>query len=394
MKSRSREHLIGLVLCPVLMLGLSACLPPSTDGLSPGSNPASPPAAPEANASASPNSTTANSTSSNSASQDTPAQDTSASAPTTQEASTQTQPAGVDPTGSSSISQQPGESTGPVAAPQEPTVVSWLPTGPIGSGDPVPGQRYLLLQQLQCDALAEHVEGASDAALWLAGAAVCRALQTGSQEDWQRASIAVATTPRVSQRQCLEFRVAATLTSVVAQHRRSPGSVFTADPAPGEACPRQLLGLTVVDEDLRPLIGGPRASGPRTGGTIVRLDGYYVRVGAVLFDGVPAVPDIVAGGGDYQALYLRMPPADGRDTLRISITDTVEVAGTVTFFYDDPAVSSSTPHPSEAAGTPPDNESDNEPANGPPSEPPNNSLSRRTGQDAPSLGKRTRPSTD
>lgn len=395
MKSRSLQHLIGLALCPALMLGLSACLPPSTDGLSPGSNTLAPPATSTANASTTPSSTTANSTSPNSASQETPAQDspvqdTPASAPTTQNASTQTQSTAVDPTESTSISQQPGGNTGPASAPREPAVVSWLPTGPIGSGDPVPGQRYLLLQQLQCDALAENAKGESDAELWLAGAAVCRALQTGSQEDWQLASVAVATTPRVSQRQCLEFRVAATLTSVVAQHRRDPGSVFKAEPAPGEACPRQLLGLTVVDEDLQPLISSPRASGPRTGGTIVRLDGYYVRVGAVLFDGVAAVPDIVAGGGEYQALYVRMPPADGRDTLRISITDTVDVAGTVTFFYDDSAVSSSTPQPSEAERTPPDTE----PANGPPTEPPNNSLSRRSGQDAPSPGKRTRPSTD
>ena len=233
-------------------------------------------------------------------------------------------------------------------------MVSWVPTGPIGPNDPAPGQRYLLLQQFQCDALAQSVADAPDAAVWRAGAAVCRALQTGSQEDWQRASAAVATTPRIPQRQCLEFRVAATSASVVAQYRSNPGGIFKAEPSPGEACPRQLLGLTVVDEDLRPVTGLTRASGPGTGGTIVRLDGYYVRVGEVLFDDVPIVPDIVAGGGDYQTLYLRMPPADGRDAVRISITDTVEVAGTVTFFYDSSAVPGDTPRPPNSAAKPPD----------------------------------------
>jgi hypothetical protein len=202
-----------------------------------------------------------------------------------------------------------------------------------------------MLQQFQCDALAQSVEGAADAAVWTAGAAVCRALQTGNHDDWQEASIAVARTPRIPQKQCLEFRVAATTALVVAQYRHNPGGIFKAEPGPGEACPRQLLGLTVVDANLRPVVGMPRASGPGSGGTIVRLDGYYVRVGEVLFDGVPTVPDIVAGGGDYQTLYLRMPPAEGRETIRISITDTVDVAGTVTFFYDDSPAPGSTPPP-------------------------------------------------
>lgn len=231
-------------------------------------------------------------------------------------------------------------------------MVSWLPTGPIGPNDPIQGQRYLQLEQFHCETLAQSVAGQADAAVWQAGAAVCRALQTGSQEDWQSASIAVGKTPRIPQRQCLEFRVATTSASVVAQYRENPGAVFKAEPGTGEACPRQLLGLTVVDEDLLPVTGMDRASGPRTGGTIVRLDGYYVQVGDVLFDGVPTVPDIVTGGGAYQTMYLRMPSAEGRDAIRISITDTVDVAGTVTFFFDDSAVSSSTARPMKPAAKP------------------------------------------
>ncbi|MCT9868085.1 hypothetical protein [Paenarthrobacter aurescens] len=308
MKCQSRSHLVGLALAPVLMLGLSACLPPSSDGPAPGPAPSSPSTG-----------TTA-----------------------------QPLPTAVVPT-----AEQPAGPAGPGAPQVDAPVVRWVPIGPIGPNDPTSGQRYLLLQQFQCDALAQSVEGADDAAVWLAGAAVCRALQSGSQQDWQRASIAVAATPRIPQTQCLEFRVAATSESLVAQHRGNPGAVFKVEPGQGEACPRQLVGLTVVDEQLRPVPGTARASGPRTGGTIVRLDGYYVRVGDVLFDGVPADVEFVGDRNDYGTIYLRMPPANGRDSVRISITDTVDVAGTVTFFYDDSSPSTSSPAPSETTGTVP-----------------------------------------
>ncbi|MFW0773891.1 hypothetical protein ACLRGI_12060 [Paenarthrobacter nitroguajacolicus] len=350
------------------MLGLSACLPPEADGLPPGSSSAPPSAATTPPATTQPDETpdepphTAPAQTkpgqTDMAPGNTPPGNASpgvAATPTAgtpaPAATTEPQPTAVAPGADPDTAEQLQESQGPKASPQEPTVVSWVPTGPIGPNDPAPGQRYLLLQQFQCDALAQSVEGAVDAAVWQAGAAVCRALQTGSQEDWQRASIAVAMTPRIPQRQCLEFRVAATSASVVAQYRSNPAGTFKAEPGPGEACPRQLRGLTVVDEDLRPVTGMTRASGPGTGGTIVRLDGYYVRVGQVLFDGVPVLPDIVAGGGEYQTLYLRMPPSQGRDTIRISITDTVDVAGTVTFFYDDPANSANSSNSSNSANT-------------------------------------------
>ncbi|MGF4042170.1 hypothetical protein ACX800_06915 [Paenarthrobacter nitroguajacolicus] len=356
MTCRSREHLIGLALVPVLMLGLSACLPPENDGLPPGSTSASPPATTPSQASTAQAGTTQSGTTQSPQAEGTPSSDASAEASpsgdNSADATTATpEPTAVDPTHGSSTTTQQQETPGPQVPSRSPTVVSWVPTGPIGPNDPAPGQRYLLLQQFQCDALAQSVAGAADAAVWLAGAAVCRALQTGSQEDWQRATAAVANTPRIPQRQCLEFRVAATSASVVAQYRSNPGGIFKAEPSPGEACPRQLLGLTVVDGDLRPVTGSTRATGPRAGGTIVRLDGYYVRVGEILFDGVPTAPDVVAGGGDYQALYLRMPAAEGRDAIRISITDTADVAGTVTFFYDD---SGNTPSPPDDAATPPD----------------------------------------
>jgi hypothetical protein len=300
MKCPSRSHLIRLALVPVLMLGLSACLPPVAGGGSP----------------------TPGSSSSTPGS---PARPTAGTL-----APTATQPAGP---------------AGPGAPGTDAPVVRWVPIGPIGPNDPTSGQRYLLLQQFQCDALVESVAGADDAAVWLAGAAVCKALQTGSQQDWQRASIAVAATPRIPQTQCLEFRVAATSASLLAQHRSNPGAAFTVEPGQGEACPRQLVGLTVVDEDLRPVHGLARASGPSTGGTIVRLDGYYVRVGDVLFDGVPVDDEFVGARDDYKPVYLRMPSSGGRDSIRISITDTVDIAGTVTFFYDDSGPASGSPQP-------------------------------------------------
>ncbi|MBT2587194.1 hypothetical protein [Arthrobacter sp. ISL-95] len=362
----TREQLIGLALVPVLLLGLSACLPPKADSLPPESNFGSPPAASTAQATSPP------ATSGPPTAQAAEGQATSPQSTSTPEASPQVaipaQPTAVGPSGSSTSGNQPEGPSEPAetatAPSQDPIVVSWVPTGPIGANDPVPGQRYLMLQQFQCDALAHSVEGAADAAVWQAGAAVCRALQTGGHDDWQQASVAVARTPRIPQKQCLEFRVAATSAFVVAQYRSNPGGVFEAEPDPGEACPRQLLGLSVVDEDLRPVVGMARASGPRSGGTIVRLDGYYVRVGGVLFDGVPTVPDVVAGGGDYQTLYLRMPPAEGRDAIRISITDTVEVAGTVTFFYDDSAAPSLTPPPPAEPATETSTESRTPPKEG------------------------------
>lgn len=310
MKCQSRSHLIGLALLPVLMLGLSACLPPAVPPDSPSPNPAPPATA----------------------------------------ATSQVVPTAVDPTAG-----QPAGPAGPGAPQAEAPVVRWVPIGPVGPNDPTSGQRYLLLQQFQCDALAQSVEGADDAAVWKAGAAVCKALQTGTPQDWQRASVAVAATPRVPQTQCLEFTVAATSASLVAQYRSNPGGPLKVETGPGEACPRHLSGLTVVDKDLRPVAGMTRASGPRTGGTIVRLDGYYVRVGEIRFNGVQAFPEIVEGGQDYQTMYLRMPPWDGHDSLQISITDTVDISGTVTFFYEDSSPSS-TSSPTGTPGTRPSGE--------------------------------------
>ncbi|MEV7662342.1 hypothetical protein [Paenarthrobacter sp. NPDC089316] len=298
MKCPSRSRLVGLALVPVLMLALSACLPPSSEGLSPqpGSGSQTP-------------------------------------------GSGQAQPT----RGGTAV--QPAGPAGPAAPQENAPAVPWLPLGPIGPNDPTSGQRYLLLQQFQCDSLARSLEGAADEAVWLAGAAVCRAVQSGSKEDWEKASNAVSATPRIPQNQCLEFRVAAMAASLVAQHRSNPDAAITVVPGQGEACPRQLVGLTVVDEQLRPVPGTPRASGPSSGGTIVRLDGYYVRVGDVLFDGVPADVEFVGAREDYGTLYLRMPPAQGRKSVRISVTDTVDIAGAVTFFYDDAGATSG------AAGT-------------------------------------------
>ncbi|MDI2033827.1 hypothetical protein [Paenarthrobacter nitroguajacolicus] len=307
MKCPSRSHLVGLALVPVLMLALSACLPPSSEGLSP-----------------QPGSGVQTS--------GTPGQNSStAGAPT---------------------AAQPAGPAGPAAPQENAPVVRWIPVGPVGPNDPTSGQRYLLLQQFQCDSLARSVEGATDQAVWLAGAAVCRAVQSGSKDDWEKAANAVSATPRIPQNQCLEFSVAAMSASLVAQYRSNPGAGLKVEPGLGEACPRQLSGLTVVDEELRPVPGTPRASGPSSGGTIVRLDGYYVRVGEVLFDGVPADVEFVGAREDYGTLYLRMPPAQGRTSVRISVTDTVDISGAVTFFYDDAGASGTTGTGTASGGSP------------------------------------------
>ncbi|MFJ5958576.1 hypothetical protein ACIQC5_21775 [Paenarthrobacter sp. NPDC092416] len=313
MKSRSRKLHVGLVLIPVLVAVLSGCVPSAGDGAS---------------------------SSAGSSSASTTAQTQATSGPT---------------------AQQPAGPAGPGAPQAEAPVVRWVPIGPVGPNDPTSGQRYLLLQQFQCDALAQSVQDADDAAVWLAAAAVCKAVQSGSQQDWQRASIAVAATPRIPQTQCLEYTVAATSAAMVAAQRSSQGLSPRVEPGPGEACPRHLSGLTVVDEQLKVVPGRTRASGPRSGGTIVRLDGYYVRIGDILFDGEVSFPETVSGDGDYQTRYLRMPASDGRDSIRISITDTVDISGTVTFFYDD---STTGPSPDPGGQTTPD-PTESTPAPGP-----------------------------
>lgn len=136
MKCQSRSRPAGLALVPVLLLVLSACLPPSSEGLSPQPG----------------------------------------SGARTAATSGQASPTAGDPTAA-----QPAGPAGPAAPQADAPVVRWIPIGPVGPNDPTSGQRYLLLQQFQCDALDRSIEGAEDAAVWVAGAAVCRAVLSGSR---------------------------------------------------------------------------------------------------------------------------------------------------------------------------------------------------------------------
>ncbi|UVJ41464.1 hypothetical protein [Arthrobacter sp. CJ23] len=260
--------------------------------------------------------------------------------------------AGSDPTAA-----QPAGPAGPGAPKADAPVLRWVPIGPVGPSDPTAGQRYLLLQQRQCDALEQSLQGADDAEPWKAAAAVCRALQSGAQRDWDTAGAAVAAAPSVTDASCLERTVATVSAAVVAYHRAHPGLALTPEPGTGEACPRHLSGLTVVDAGLKPVPGLSRPSGPSSGGTVVRLDGYYVRVDEVKVDGETAFLERPSGGGDYETLYLTMPPAEGKESIRITITDTLEVRGSATFFYDDTTPTTKPPETTGTAGpagTPPD----------------------------------------
>lgn len=260
--------------------------------------------------------------------------------------------AAADPTAA-----RPVGPVGPGAPPEAAPVLRWAPIGPVGPSDPTAGQRYLLLQQRQCDALELSLQGAGDVNPWKAAAAVCRAMQGGSQRDWDAAASAMAATPAVPETQCLERTAAAVATAVLAYHKANPGLPVSPEPGTGEACPRHLSGLTVVDAALKPVPGLSRPSGPSSGGTVVRLDGYYVRVDEVQVDGEAAFLERPSGGGDYEALYLTMPPANGRESIRITITDTLEVQGSAMFFYDDAAPATKPQETNGAtgpAGTPPD----------------------------------------
>ncbi|MHC6221126.1 hypothetical protein [Arthrobacter sp. MMS24-S77] len=90
----------------------------------------------------------------------------------------------------------------------------------------------------------------------------------------------------------------------------------------------------MVDENLNPVPGLERPGGPRAGGTWVRLDGYYVRVGSLKIDGVDSGVE-TRSVGDYSPVYFKTPAATAKNSFTVTITDTLDVDGAVQFFYDD-----------------------------------------------------------
>ena len=196
---------------------------------------------------------------------------------------------------------------------------------------------YLFAQGRDCDQLRDGVDGTTFKDVWRAAGAVCYALRDGTAAHWQDASSALAAVQPLPEGRCLELAVLAVARSAVEYHNSNPAAPVALEPGSGEACPRRLSGLTVVDENFVPVPGLDRPSGPRAGGTWVRLDGYYVRVSGVRIDGQESGVEIRSVDGDYGPFYFKTPPAGDKDSIAISIEDTLEAPGEVQFFYDDGA---------------------------------------------------------
>lgn len=194
---------------------------------------------------------------------------------------------------------------------------------------------YLYAQGKDCDKLRDGVDGTTFKDVWRAATAVCYALRGGSTEQWRDADVALASMPPVPADRCLEHTIEGVVRDVVTYHRSHPAQTLPIQPGTGESCPRGLTGLTVVDEQLQPVAGLTRPSGPASGGTLVRLDGYYIRVENLLIDGAPSGAE-TKSDGDYSHVYFRTPAADGRASILVSITDTLDAPGAVRFFYDAP----------------------------------------------------------
>ncbi len=211
---------------------------------------------------------------------------------------------------------------------------------------------YLFAQGRDCDQLRDGVDGTTFRDVWSAVTSVCYALRNGTPDLWREADSATAAMLPVPSERCLEQTVAAVVRGVVRYHQAHPGESIPLEPGAGVSCPRKLTGLTVVDEQRNPVPGLARPSGPPAGGTLVRLDGYYVRVEALLIDGQQSGVERL-GDGDYSPAYFRTPPAEGRSSITISIQDTLDAAGAVRFFYEPGQPSGPGSPTGSPGGTPP-----------------------------------------
>lgn len=210
---------------------------------------------------------------------------------------------------------------------------------------------YLYAQGKDCDKLRDGVDGTTFKDVWRAAAAVCDALRVNTGQSWQAAATATAAVPEVPANRCLELAIVAVMRRVVDYHASNPASAVPLQPGVGESCPRHLSGLTVVDENLNPVPGLQRPGGPRTGGTWVRLDGYYVRVSSLKIDGIDSGVE-TRSAGDYSPVYFKTPAATANNSFTVTISDTLDVVGAAQFFYDDSGGASGSPTagPSSTAG--------------------------------------------
>jgi hypothetical protein len=230
----------------------------------------------------------------------------------------------------------------------------FLPPGPASPVDPPTGSAYESISRLRCEDAAPFT-GTGNEAIWTAVAAVCSAAVTGSAPQWAQAAALLAAAPDVPAQRCLEAAAVAGAHRVLAFHTAHPDAAITFAQATEQACPRRLTGATVLDAAGTP--SGPsrtQVSGPVTGRTALRLDGFTGAVSGVLVNGVPDPDGTIAldGANSFDPVTITMPPASGPGTVRISLSGPLAIAGWIDFTYVAAGSATAPPGPSQRT-TPP-----------------------------------------
>lgn len=226
----------------------------------------------------------------------------------------------------------PGPGNGPPPAAGAP-VIRWIPIGPAAPSDPPEGALYELVRNRDCAGLRESTLNTGFPAVWAAAEATCQALATDLPADWQRAEAALAGVPGLPPQRCWEIKVTESLRQAMDVRAAYPGARLQLDTAgAGDDCPRQLTGLTVLE--------GPWANAavptvPGVGGTLVRLEGFFVNVDRILVDGSPVDNGGQQFGPQFGPFVFSAPPAAGASSVRVRVEATPPVSGEVVLFYSE-----------------------------------------------------------
>lgn len=234
----------------------------------------------------------------------------------------------------------PGGDAPPVA---EAPVIRWIPLGPASPTDPPEGTLYELVRQRDCAGLRDTTLNTAFPSVWAAAEATCFALASDHPQDWQRAAASLASVADLPPERCWEATVAGSLRQVVEFRAAHPAvPLRLATEGVGDACPRRLTGLTVLDG---PYAGTTTPAGPSAGGTRVQLEGFFVRVDSILVDGKP----VDFEGPQFGPYVFTSPPSEGAASVPVTVEASPAVSGVATFFYEDstPAAPAPTPTATE-----------------------------------------------
>jgi len=238
----------------------------------------------------------------------------------------------------------PGPVDGPPPAAGAP-VIRWIPIGPAAPSDPPEGALYELLRNRDCAGLRESTLNTGFPEVWAAAAATCQALATDLPQDWQRAETALAGVTGLPPQRCWEIKVTESLRQAQDVRGAFPGVQLRLDASgAGDDCPRRLTGLTVLDG---PHAGASSPTVPSTGGTQVRLEGFFVTVDRILVEGIPVDNGGQQFGPQFGPFIFSAPPAAGASSVRVTVEATPPVSGEAVLFYSDPPPPGPGPTPTE-----------------------------------------------